>query len=147
MLALQYSVTEREGWGECCCNFLGLFLLSFFIIYPLLFHASHSSVSSLKKFIPNTDRISNTFKCVAVVLVPSLFLILHCLGGVFAIVVNGKDELFPYYIAIGCVYILAFVFEAIFYSSICNPLDVTYGKWKKLDRYRRGVERGTINMS
>ena len=145
-LALQYSVTKSDACSERCCKFLGLMGLSFFIFYPLLFHVSHSSVASLKKFIPGTNRISGTFKCVAVVLVPSLFFIFGCIGGVFAIVVSGQDQLFPYYIAIGSVFILAFFFEAIFYSSICNPLDVTSRKWGELQD-RAGVERGRFNMS
>ena len=90
-----------------------MFLASPFMIYPLIFHVSHSSVACFEKFTPYDYRKS--FKAVAVILVPIVFLVFHCVGGVFAIVVNGEDAFLIWYIAIGCVYVLAFIFEAIYY--------------------------------
>ena len=114
------NVTENNGY-VWMSYFVITFLMSPFIIYPLLFHVSHSSVACLAKVTPYDYGMSAKFKAFAVVAVPFVFLVFHCVGGVFAIVVNGEDAFLIWYIAIGCVYVLAFIFEAI-YSFCWSPL-------------------------
>ena len=168
---LMLSETKLRDLLEVVWKSLGMFFLSLLFLYPLLFHVSHSSVAGLKKFIPRTDRISKRFKAGAVVLVPLLFLGMHCFAGFFVwqtlrrdilerkikdtdgwsgltfdIEYQGEDYyLLCYYIAIASVYLGSFIFEAAYYSKCSHPIKVTRRNWQELQD-RADVVHGTINM-
>jgi hypothetical protein len=114
-----------------CRRHLIISFLSLFIIYPLLFHVSHSSVACMKKFLPDKNLIATQIEAIMAAMIPFLFVLSHCVGGVLAIKNNGKEELLVWYIAVGSLYVLAFVFEVMFYSCY-HPLKVTYRNWQKL---------------
>jgi hypothetical protein len=134
VLGLVYSVGKTcDKNGDCytCVRYLTISFLSLFLIYPLLFHVSHSSVACMKKFLPDKNLIEIPIEAFAVTLIPLLFMIFHCVSGVFAIKHNGKDELLVWYIVVGSLYVLALFFEAIFYFRY-HPLKVTYKNWQEL---------------
>ena len=152
ILALICSVKTACGEGVHdgltsrgqCRRYLIIFLLSFFIIYPLLFHVSHSSVACMKKFLPDKNLVSTQIEGIMAVLIPFLFVLIHCVSVVFAIKNNRKEELIVWYIPVGSLYVLAFFFEVMFYSCY-HPLKVTYRNWQKL-KDQADVRRGTMNI-
>ena len=135
--------TKTYDWVEACWKGLGMFLLSFLFLYPLLFHVSHSSLAGLSKFIPRTDRMSKKFKTIATVLVPVLFFGMHCIAWIFRASPPEtperpgyqrnarKDYYNPYHVAISGVYVGSFIFEAFYHSRYFHPLKVTRRNWQK----------------
>ena len=121
---------ERKN-DDFCCRYLTISFLSLFIIYPLLFHVSHSSVACIKRFLPDRDTMVTATEAIAVATIPLLFMVAHCVGGVRAIKNDGKDELLVWYTVIGSSFVVACIFEAIF-CWCCHPLKVTYRNWQKL---------------
>ena len=135
---------DRNENNYFCCRYLTISFLSLFIIYPLLFHVSHSSVACIKRFLPDRDNIVTATEAIAVAAIPLLFMAAHCVGGVRAIKNDGKDELLVWYTVIGSLFVVACVFEAVFYRC-CHPLKVAYRNWQKL----QGISKagcGTTNV-
>ncbi|CAB4032456.1 XK-related 6 [Paramuricea clavata] len=128
-----YGVRWLFDVSVCLC----MSIISLLTIYPLFFHVSNSYYVIMRNSTPRDIRCSNGFALIGMAF---LFLIFHGLGGNKAITGEKKDELLGWYVAILVVNALAFVFQAIFYSSKCHPLKVTYRKWKKLQD-RAGVGR------
>jgi hypothetical protein len=110
------NACNKNAYCYTCCTYLIISFLYLFIIYPLLSHVSHSSVACMKKFLPH--KIATQIEAFMAAIIPFLFLLFHCVGSVRAIKNNGKEELLVYmvHIAVGSLYVLAFVFEVMFYS-------------------------------
>ncbi len=94
VLGLSMSVAkpcDRDGNRYRFRRCLIISFLSFFLIYcPLLFHVSHSSVACMKKFLPDENLIAKQIEAFAVVIIPLLYMIFHCVSGVLSIKYNGK---------------------------------------------------------
>ena len=124
----------KKGTNDCLCVwYLSISISSLFMIYPLLFHVSHSSVACIKKFVldgKNVNMVSDV-ACFALATIPLLFMVAHFVGGVRAIKYDGKDQLLVWYTVIGSSFVVACIFEAIF-CWCCHPLKVTYRNWQKL---------------
>ena len=119
VIGLVFMVKRTCNKNEKCytCGIYSIIsFLSLFIIYPLLFHVSHSAVACIKKFLPDKDEIAVNVEALAVALLPWVFAGFYTYGGVRAIKNNGRDELLGWYVAIGCLYAVAFLFEIIFYA-------------------------------
>jgi hypothetical protein len=152
VLALICSIKtpcDEDAHGGFICRIrsrrhLIISFLSLFIIYPLLFHVSHSSVACMKNFLPNKNIISTQIEDIMALIIPMLFAVSHAISCLLAIKNNGKEELLVWYIAVGSLYVLAFFFEVMFYSCY-HPLKVTYRNWQKL-KDQADVRRGTMNI-
>ena len=129
-----------------CCHVIK-FVILFPFFFPLLFHVSHSSVACLKTFM-GVARISNGFIRVLAILVPTSFFLVNCGDMLFFLLVfrYGADDLFviPYF-AFTSLYVLAFIFQAIYHSSYCHPLSVTKREWERQPG-SADVVHGTINI-
>jgi hypothetical protein len=86
----------------------------------------------MKKYLPNKNLITTQIEDIMALIIPMLFAVSHAISCLLAIEINYfKDELLVWNIAVGSLYVLAAVFEVMFYSCY-HPLKVTYKNWQKL---------------
>ena len=108
----------RDSDHRClCCGDdpnCGACLYSVLVVYPLLFHVSHSSVAFSEKFL-NVPFVSRT---VLLISIPILFLLAHLMVNTWGSVNQTSHD---WYIAILSLHAVSFHFEII-YCFLCHPL-------------------------
>ena len=113
---------------------LSIYIMSFHFFFPLLVHVSYSSAACMKLLL-RVERVSKRFIKVLLIVVPISFFLISFADMLILLLIFHYGVFDPFiipYFVIGIVYLLAFVFQAIYFSSNCHPVNVTRREWEAL---------------